>query len=139
MTPQELMDSFSYLINWEDKYRYLIELGEKLRDFPEEDKTDANQVMGCQSQVWITHRVEGDKHYFNATSDSHIVRGLEAVLLTFVNGKTSQEIQDDFLAGAGAFLELFLEEVGEGDGDGQEDGDDGDGNGPGGEKGYAQQ
>ena len=44
MTPQELMDSFSYLINWEDKYRYLIELGEKLRDFPEADKTDANQV-----------------------------------------------------------------------------------------------
>jgi len=108
MTPQELMDSFSYLINWEDKYRYLIEIGEKLRDFPETDKTDTNQVLGCQAQVWITHRVEGDKHYFNATSDSHIVRGLEAILLTFVNGKTSQEIQAlDMMA---IFKKLGLEE-----------------------------
>lgn len=108
MTPQELMDSFSYLINWEDKYRYLIELGEKLRDFPEEDKTDANQVMGCQAQVWITHRVEDGKHYFNATSDSHIVRGLEAILLTFVNGKTAEEIQAlDMMA---VFKKLGLEE-----------------------------
>ena len=108
MTPQELMDSFSYLINWEDKYRYLIELGEKLRDFPEADKTDENKVEGCQAQVWITHRVEGDKHYFNATSDSHIVRGLQAVLLTFVNGLTSKEIQNlDMLA---IFKRMGLEE-----------------------------
>ena len=108
MTPQELMNNFSYLIHWEDKYRYLIELGEKLRDFPEADKTDANQVLGCQSQVWITHRVEGDKHYFNATSDSHIVRGLEAILLTFVNGKTSKEIQSlDMMS---VFKKLGLEE-----------------------------
>jgi len=108
MTPQELMDDFSYLIKWEDKYHYLIELGDKLEVFPEEDKTDANLVFGCQSQVWITHRLEGDKHYFNATSDSHIVRGLEAVLLTFVNGKTSKEIQAlDMLS---IFKKLGLEE-----------------------------
>ena len=86
----------------------MIELGEKLRDFPEEDKTDANQVMGCQAQVWITHRVEDGKHYFNATSDSHIVRGLEAILLTFVNGKTAEEIQAlDMMA---VFKKLGLEE-----------------------------
>lgn len=108
MTAQELMDNFSYLLHWEDKYRYLIELGEKLRDFPEEDKTEKNQVLGCQSQVWITHRKEGDKHYFSATSDSHIVRGLEAVLLTFVNGKTSKEIQSlDMMT---IFKKLGLEE-----------------------------
>ena len=108
MTPQELMDNFSYLIRWEDKYRYLIEIGERLRDFPEADKIDANQVLGCQAQVWITHRMEGDKHYFSATSDSHIVRGLEAILLTFVNGKTSSEIQAlDMMA---VFKKLGLEE-----------------------------
>ena len=108
MTPAELMENFQMLINWEDKYRYLIELGEKLRDFPEADKTDANKVEGCQSQVWITHRVEDGKHYFNATSDSHIVRGLQAVLLTFVNGQTTQEIQRmDLLA---LFKRMGLEE-----------------------------
>lgn len=108
MTPAELMENFQMLMDWEDKYRYLIELGEKLRDFPEADKTDANKVEGCQAQVWITHRVEGDKHYFNATSDSHIVRGLQAVLLTFVNGLTAKEIQNlDMLA---IFKRMGLEE-----------------------------
>lgn len=108
MTPTELMENFQMLLDWEDKYRYLIELGEKLRDFPESDKTDANKVEGCQAQVWITHWMEGNKHYFNATSDSHIVRGLQAVLLTFVNGLTSQEIQKlDMLA---IFKRMGLEE-----------------------------
>ena len=108
MTPAELMENFQMLMDWEDKYRYLIELGEKLRDFPEEDKTDANKVEGCQAQVWITHHMEAGKHYFNATSDSHIVRGLQAVLLTFVNGLTSQEIQKlDMLA---IFKRMGLEE-----------------------------
>ncbi len=108
MTPTELMENFLMLLDWEDKYRYLIELGDKLRDFPESEMTDANKVEGCQSQVWITHRMEGDKHYFQATSDSHIVRGLEAVLLTFVNGKTSKEIQSmDML---GIFKKMGLEE-----------------------------
>ena len=108
MTPAELMENFQMLMDWEDKYRYLIELGEQLRDFPEEDKTDANKVEGCQSQVWITHRVENGRHYFNATSDSHIVRGLQAVLLTFINGLTTQEIQKlDMLA---SFKRMGLEE-----------------------------
>ncbi len=108
MTPAELMENFQMLMDWEDKYRYLIDLGDHMRAFPESDKTDANKVEGCQSQVWITHYTEGDKHYFNATSDSHIVRGLEAVLLTFVNGRTSKEIQNlDML---GIFKRLGLEE-----------------------------
>ena len=93
MTLEELTENFSYLADWEDKYRYLIELGETLEDFPKEALTEANKVEGCQSQVWIVHYVQDDHHYFKATSDAHIVRGLEAVLLTFVNGLTSEEIQ----------------------------------------------
>ena len=94
MTADELIENFKLLTDWEDKYRYLIELGEKLRDFPEADKTDANKVMGCQSQVWIIYSKRGNKYEFQATSDAIIVRGLEAVLLTFVNGKTAEEIQN---------------------------------------------
>lgn len=93
MTPEELTENFSYLTDWEDKYRYLIELGEKMTEFPESEKNDANKVLGCQSQVWIIYSQKNGKFYFNATSDAIIVRGLQAVLLTFVNGKTASEIQ----------------------------------------------
>ena len=93
MTSDELIENFSYLTDWEDKYRYLIELGEKMPDFPESEKTDQNKVMGCQSQVWMTYSFSNGKYEFKATSDAVIVRGLEAILLTFVNGKTATEIQ----------------------------------------------
>lgn len=93
LTAEELLENFSFLTDWEDKYRYLIELGDNLSPFDEKDKTDENKVDGCLSQVWFIHHQENDKHVFNATSDAHIVRGLEAVLLTFINHKTSQEIK----------------------------------------------
>ena len=64
MTPEELLENFSYLTDWEDKYRYLIELGEGMPPFPESDKTDKNKVMGCQSQVWIIYSKQGDKYEF---------------------------------------------------------------------------
>ncbi len=108
MTLEELIENFSYLTDWEDKYRYLIELGEGMEAFPESEKTDQNKVHGCQSQVWIIHQKRGDKFYFNATSDAIIVRGLEAVLVTLINGKTAQEIQALDLEGI--FKKLGLEE-----------------------------
>ena len=108
MTPDELFENFSYLTEWEDKYRYLIELGDALPQFPDSDKTDSNKVEGCQSQVWFTVQKQGDKYYFNATSDAHIVRGLEAILLTLVNGKTASEIKSLDLNEA--FLRLGLGE-----------------------------
>lgn len=88
----ELIENFSYLEDWEDKYRYLIELGEKLPLFDEKDKTDENKVDGCMSEVWFTHHKENEKNYFKAYSDAHIVRGLESVLLILINGKTNTEI-----------------------------------------------
>ena len=93
MTQNELIDNFQLLLDWEDKYRYLIELGDQRQTFSEQDKTDQNKVEGCQSQVWMTHYEKEGKHYFDAYSDAHIVRGLQTVLLTLVNGKTTAEIQ----------------------------------------------
>ena len=93
MTPEELIENFSYLTDWEDKYRYLIELGENMPDFPETEKKQENKVLGCQSQVWIIYKKYDNRYEFKATSDAIIVRGLQAVLLTFVNGKTADEIQ----------------------------------------------
>lgn len=108
MTPEELFENFSFLSDWEDKYRYLIELGDNLPPFNEADKTLQNKVDGCMSQVWFTYQKEGDQYVFNATSDAHIVRGLEAILLILVNHKTAEEIQK--LDIEAAFKQLGLEE-----------------------------
>ena len=108
MTSEELIENFYYLTDWEDNYRYLIELGEKMPEFPESEKTDQNKVLGCQSQVWMIYSLKNGKFHFNATSDAIIVRGLEAVLLTFVNDKTAKEIQSLDLEKL--FKELGLEE-----------------------------
>lgn len=93
MTIEELIEDFAFLDDWEDKYRYLIELGEKLPPMSECEKTPENKVEGCMSQVWISHTIQNGKHYFKMDSDAHIVRGLEAVLWILVNAKTTEEIQ----------------------------------------------
>lgn len=105
MTGNDLLENFAYLSDWEDKYRYLIELGDSLPPFNETDKTDENKVDGCMSQVWFIHEVQGGKHFFNATSDAHIVRGLEAILLSLINNKTTDEIQ-------ALNIPLFFEKMG---------------------------
>lgn len=108
MTPTELIENFSYLMEWEDKYRYLIELGEHLPAMADEEKTPENKVEGCMSQVWISHTQQEGKHYFKMDSDAHIVRGLEAILYILVNEKTSKEISE--LDIDGLFNELGLSE-----------------------------
>ena len=94
MTEQELIDNFSLFTDWEEKYQYLIELGQSLPPMPEEDKTEAHKVQGCQSQVWITAQQKGDKFFFVADSDAFIVRGLEAILLSLINGQTAAFIRE---------------------------------------------
>ncbi|MBR6675623.1 MAG: SufE family protein [Alphaproteobacteria bacterium] len=108
MTPEELIDNFSYLTDWEDKYRYLIELGEQLPPMPLEEKIPTNKVEGCMSQVWISHTEQNGKHLFKMDSDAHIVRGLEAILWLLVNDKTTDDIKA--LDIEGIFNELGLSE-----------------------------
>ncbi|MBQ9738779.1 MAG: SufE family protein [Alphaproteobacteria bacterium] len=108
MTPEELIENFSYLTDWEDKYRYLIELGEQLPPMPLEEKIPTNKVEGCMSQVWISHTEQNGKHLFKMDSDAHIVRGLEAVLWLLVNDKTTDDIKA--LDIEGIFNELGLSE-----------------------------
>ncbi len=90
-----IKDDFTFLDDWEDRYRYLIELGADLPDFPDSDKTDANKVRGCVSQVWLTTRIEGDGEpvlHFAGDSDAMIVRGLVAVMLALYSGRSAREI-----------------------------------------------
>ncbi|MGQ3675985.1 SufE family protein [Xanthobacter sp. TB0139] len=111
MNIDDLVADFEFLDDWEDRYRYVIELGKSLTPFPEEERTEANKVQGCTSQVWLVcarkQTPDGVVLEFLGDSDAHIVRGLVAVLLLLVSGRTPQEILDmDIL---GIFRQIGLE------------------------------
>ncbi|MFY0637040.1 SufE family protein [Maricaulis maris] len=88
----DLVDEFDFLDDWEQRYRYLIDMGKALPDMPETERTDANKVKGCVSQVWLVTGKDGDTLTFRADSDAHIVRGLAALLVRLYSGRTGKEI-----------------------------------------------
>jgi cysteine desulfuration protein SufE len=91
----ELADNFELFDDWEDRYRYIIDLGRKLPPLPEDLKTDSTRVRGCMSQVWmVPGHPNGDQNRFAfaADSDAHIVKGLIAVLGVLFSGKTPADI-----------------------------------------------
>jgi cysteine desulfuration protein SufE len=91
---QAIADEFSFFSDWTERYQYLIDLGRKLPPFPEEWKTEAHKVQGCQSQVWLV--ADGDRAQlrFRAISDSAIVSGLIALLLRVYSGRGARDILD---------------------------------------------
>jgi cysteine desulfuration protein SufE len=92
-TLDEIRDNFAFLDDWEDRYRYVIELGRQLPPFPESARTDENKVRGCASQVWLDTHVSPDRTLtFLGDSDAHIVRGLIAILQATYSGKPVQEV-----------------------------------------------
>ena len=92
----DIIADFDLLDDWEDRYRYLIELGRKLEPLPDEARTEDNQVRGCASQVWVETRVDqsgGEPVLsFRGDSDAHIVRGLVCLVLTLYSGRPAGEI-----------------------------------------------
>ncbi|AVT75898.1 cysteine desufuration protein SufE [Rhodopseudomonas palustris] len=97
MTIDEIRDNFALLDEWDDRYRYVIELGRMLEPMPEDEHSSANKVQGCASQVWLSrklsHNANGEPVLsYLGDSDAHIVRGLIAILLTLVSGHTPKEI-----------------------------------------------
>lgn len=96
MNLEELTDNFSLLDDWEDKYRYLIDLGEEAEGLEESWHKDEWKVEGCQSQVWLVPVIQeqnGVKRlFFKGDSDAAIVKGLIAIVLTIFSGKTAEEI-----------------------------------------------
>lgn len=100
----KLIKDFEQYTEWEDKYKYLIELGRKMKPISEEYKTDKYKIEGCQSQVWIKANLEDGKIFFEADSDAAIVKGLIAILLEVYSGHTPDEILSnppDFLSKIG--------------------------------------
>jgi cysteine desulfuration protein SufE len=92
MDLEELKETFSYFDDWEDKYRFIIDLGKDLTPLADAYKTDANLIRGCQSQVWLTHQMVDGKLQFQLDSDAHIVRGLSAVVLIASNNQSVEQI-----------------------------------------------
>jgi cysteine desulfuration protein SufE len=89
---EELVENFALFDDWEERYRYLIDLGRGLPHMDEAYKTDEYLVRGCTSRVWLKAEINGGRFHFIADSDAHIVRGLVALLLTAFEGKTPAEI-----------------------------------------------
>jgi cysteine desulfuration protein SufE len=99
MMLDEIVENFSLLDEWDDRYRYVIELGRGLRPLSERERTEANKVQGCASQVWLATTVRRDGGggggpvlTFSGDSDAHIVRGLIAILFAMFSGKHAREI-----------------------------------------------
>src|ERR1700741_3559055 len=93
---EEIIDNFAVLDDWDDRYRYLIELGRELPPLAEAAHSEANKVQGCASQVWLDTKVRRDGNQpvptFAGDSDAHIVRGLIAVLFAIFSGKPARDI-----------------------------------------------
>lgn len=92
---QEIIDDFAFLDDWEDRMRFVIELGKALPDLPDADKTADNKVQGCASQVWLaTTAGEGadPEMTYRGDSDAFIVRGLVAIVLSAYSGKKASEV-----------------------------------------------
>lgn len=89
----ELVDEFELLGDWEERYRYVIEMGKDLAPLADSERTEATKVRGCASQVWlVTEPRAGGILAFRGDSDAHIVRGLIAILLRLYSGRSAREI-----------------------------------------------
>ncbi|MEM8935362.1 MAG: SufE family protein [Pseudomonadota bacterium] len=88
----DIRDDFAFLDDWDDRYKYIIDLGRALAPYPEDKRDEAHKVRGCASQVWLNVEADGDALVFVGDSDAHIVKGLIALLLALYSGKTPSDI-----------------------------------------------
>jgi cysteine desulfuration protein SufE len=93
VSAEDIVETLGFFDSWEDRYKYIIDLGKELPPMSEAFRTDENIVRGCQSQVWLVHEVRDNRLYFEADSDAFIVKGLLGVVLAAYNGKKAAEIQ----------------------------------------------
>lgn len=105
----QLKTTFEMLPDWEERYRFIIDLGRKLEPLDDEERNEATRVRGCMSQVWLVADSNGDDVlHFRGDSDAHIVRGLIGVLLMIYSDKTPQQIADTDINAI--FADLNLEQ-----------------------------
>lgn len=106
---QELINTFAFLSDWEQKYELIIDLGKELKPMPEEKKNEDHLIKGCQSQVWLDAEVREGKIFFDADSDGILPKGIISLLVSVFSGHTAEEIlaaDFDFISKIG--LQEFL-------------------------------
>ena len=101
----EIKESFEFFDDWEDKYRFILEIGKDLPDMDDDYRIEENLIRGCQSQVWLVYAIKDNKLRFQIDSDAHIVRGLLKILLVAINNLSPSEIIE-------TDLETLFEELG---------------------------
>ena len=105
---EELKETFAFFDDWEDKYRFVIDLGKDLPGLDDPDRIEANLIRGCQSQVWLTHELASDGTlHFHMDSDAFIVRGLISIVLSALNGKKPDDIVQFDIEGLFSELQLL--------------------------------
>lgn len=107
---EDIVESFELFDDWEDRYRYVIDLGREMPPLPDERRTPATKVEGCASQVWLVPEVkaspDGPRLHFQGDSDAMIVRGLIAILIALISGRRLDEIRAMDIKGQLARLQL---------------------------------
>ena len=101
---EKIVEDFSMFDEWLDKYEYLIGLGKELEAYPEEERTEAHLIKGCQSRVWLCSEKRDGRLFFRADSDAIITKGIISLLVGVYSGRTPEEIAGDDFA--------FLDEIG---------------------------
>ena len=92
ITAEDILDTLGFFDTWEDRYKYIIDLGKSLPPMPDSSKDEAHLVRGCQSQVWIDSRLEDGRIWLASDSDAFIVKGLLGVILAAYNGKRPEDV-----------------------------------------------
>ena len=100
----QIIEEFQLFDEWMDKYEYIIELGNNLEPYDEQNKTKSNLIQGCQSRVWLNAEMEEGKVFFSADSDAVITKGIIALLIRVYSGRSPREITDSNL--------FFIDKIG---------------------------
>ncbi|TQV85266.1 SufE family protein [Exilibacterium tricleocarpae] len=107
ITSQDIVDSLQFFGSWEERYKYIIDLGKELPGLPDVKKTEDRLVRGCQSQVWIDYVCEDGRLQLNVDSDAFIVKGLLGVVMAAYNNKSPDAVRDFDIEGYFAELNLL--------------------------------
>jgi len=94
ITTHDIIDTLAFFDSWDDRYKYIIDLGKELPPLPDSERIDENIIRGCQSKVWLSAEQREEHLYFQVDSDAFIVKGLLGIVMAAYNSKTPQQILD---------------------------------------------
>lgn len=107
ITSDEIIETLDFFDSWDDRYKYIIDLGKELPPLAESERIDENLIRGCQSKVWLSSELRDGRLYFTVDSDAFIVKGLLGIVLAAYNGKTPAQIREFDIAAYFDALDLL--------------------------------